>query len=197
MADVDSELVQRVRQRDVSALADYIDRKRFPLLAFIERRLGAALRSKVEADDIFQDVCAEAIRSLGSVNLDERDPFSWLCQLVERKIVDAHRFHFGAQKRSAERERSLDRQIGGSRQAKFVDLLINSLTTPSQAFSRNVREARLTEALATLPEEQREALRVRYVEGLSSKEIATRLEKSDAAIRVTLTRTLAIFTLIW
>lgn len=46
------------------------------------------------------------------------------------------------------------------------------------------------EALALLPEDQREAIRLRYVEGLPSKEIAQRLGKTDGAVRVMLTRTL-------
>ena len=46
-------------------------------------------------------------------------------------------------------------------------------------------------ALDTLPEEQREALRLRYLIGLPSKEIAAKLGKSDGAMRVMLSRSLA------
>ena len=44
--------------------------------------------------------------------------------------------------------------------------------------------------LEKLPEEQREALRLRYVENLPSKQIAEQLGKTDAAVRVMLTRSL-------
>jgi len=64
------------------------------------------------------------------------------------------------------------------------------MTTPSQAFSRNAREAKLLEALEKLPGEQRDALRMRYIENLPSKQIAERLKKTDAAVRVMLTRSL-------
>ncbi len=46
------------------------------------------------------------------------------------------------------------------------------------------------EALANLPEEQREALRLRYYENMPSKDIAEKLGKTDGAIRVMLTRAL-------
>jgi RNA polymerase sigma-70 factor (ECF subfamily) len=46
-------------------------------------------------------------------------------------------------------------------------------------------------ALDTLPEDQREALRLRYLVGLPSKEIAVKLGKSDGAVRVMLTRGLS------
>ena len=63
-----------------------------------------------------------------------------------------------------------------------------SMTTPTQAVVRNERQSRLQEVLASLPAEHREALRLRYVEGLQTKEIARRLNKSDVAVRVLLTR---------
>ncbi len=46
-------------------------------------------------------------------------------------------------------------------------------------------------ALETLPEDQREAVRLRYLVGLPSKEIAKKLGKTDGATRVMITRTLA------
>ena len=46
-------------------------------------------------------------------------------------------------------------------------------------------------ALETLPADQQEALRLRYLRGLPSKEIALRLGKSDGAIRVMLSRGIA------
>jgi RNA polymerase sigma-70 factor (ECF subfamily) len=45
-------------------------------------------------------------------------------------------------------------------------------------------------ALDTLPEPEREALRLRYLVGLPSKEIAKKLGKSDGATRVMISRAL-------
>ena len=97
-----------MREGDSQALADFIVARRPQLMAFIDRRLGAALRSKIELDDLFQEVSAEAVRSLGEVDLEDRDPFNWLCQVAERRIIDAHRRYFGSQKRDAGREVSLN-----------------------------------------------------------------------------------------
>ncbi len=65
------------------------------------------------------------------------------------------------------------------------------MTTPSGALSRDQREFRLMEVLKSLPEESQKALRLRYVEGLPSKEIANQLGRTDGATRVLLTRSLA------
>jgi RNA polymerase sigma-70 factor, ECF subfamily len=182
--------VERVRQGDIEALAAFIAVRRGTLLAYIERRLGAGLRRKIEPEDVFQEVSAEAVRSLPAIALGDRDPFSWLCQLAERRIVDAHRRFFGAAKRAAGREVSINHQAPDESRAHMIDLLVASMTTASQVFSRNIRQGRLEEALASLPDDQREALRLRYVEGMPSKQIAERLGKTDGAVRVMLTRSL-------
>lgn len=190
MADDEARLVAKLRQGDTDALAQYLVLRNRHLLAFVERQLGPGLRRKLEPDDIIQEVSIEAVRSLGSIDLGDRDPFSWLCQIAERRIIDAHRHFFEAQKRDAGREAALGTPGGDSQHAALVDLLVASMTTASQAFSRNLREVKLLEAMTKLPEDQREALRLRYVEGLPSKEIAERLGKTDGAVRVMLTRSL-------
>jgi RNA polymerase sigma-70 factor (ECF subfamily) len=188
MSDV---LIERIQGRDAEALAQFLADHRPQLMAFIERQLGTALRRKIEPDDVFQETSAEAVRALPTVELGDRDPFSWLCQIAERRIIDLHRRFFGAQKRDAAREVQLGSSRGSdTRPAGIINLLVASMTTPSQAFSRQAREGRLLEALEQLPEDQRTALRLRYVENLPSKQIAEQLGKTDAAVRVMLTRSL-------
>lgn len=186
------DLTARVRAGDANALADFIEQHRPQLMAFIERQLGSALRRKVESDDVFQEASAEAVRALPGAELGDRDPFSWLCQIAERRIIDLHRRFFDAQKRDAGREVPLGAGGSGSESqpAGLINMLVASMTTPSQAFSRNARELKLQEALLKLPDDQQQALRMRYVENLPSKQIAEKLGKSDAAVRVMLTRSL-------
>lgn len=183
-------MLTRIQAKDSDALVDYIELNRGPLIGFIERQLGTGLRKKIEADDIFQEVTMDAVRSLTDFELGDRQPFSWLCQIAERRIIDAHRRFFGTQKRDAAKEVGLGPRGGDSSGPSLINMLVQTMTTPSQAFSRNAREIKLHEALESLPEDQREAIRLRYVEGLPSKEIAQRLQKSDGAIRVMLTRSL-------
>jgi RNA polymerase sigma-70 factor (ECF subfamily) len=191
MPEIDEELTRRVKQGDDDALLQYAKACKPQLLAFVERNLSDAMRRKVEAVDIVQDASISAFNSIGEVDLSEREPFSWLCHLAERKIIDAHRKYFGAQKRSASREVGLGSPGSESRPGGIIDMLITSMTSPSKAFSRNQREFKLLQALETLPEEQRAAIRLRYVEGLPTKEIAAQIGKSDVATRVMLSRSLS------
>ena len=186
----ETELLEQIRSGDAEAFVEYAESKRPALQAFVKRKLSDALKRKVEPEDVVQEAIISAAGSFDQMDLSERDPFSWLCHLAERRIIDAHRRFFGAQKRAADREVGLHAPIGDGERGGFVDLLVASLTSPSQAFSREQREFRMLAAIGELPEDARTALQLRYVEGLPSKEIALRLGRSDAAVRVLLTRSL-------
>lgn len=187
-ADHDTKLLARLRSGDEAALAEFVEANRSALMGFLHARIGSHLAKKVEADDILQDACVEAIRSLAKAPLDTWDPLHWLFQICERKIIDAHRRHFESQKRNAAREASIP--DGSEEAGGLANLLAASMTTPSAAFSRDQRQLRVLAAIDTLPEDQREALRLRYLVGLPSKEIAQKLGKTDGAVRVMLSRSL-------
>ena len=190
MIEPEQILIERIRAHDEQALGDYLALRRPQLGAFIERRLGTALRRKIEPEDLLQETSAEAVRSLPQVELANREVFGWLCQIAERRIIDAHRKYIASEKRNAGREVPIHAAPDTSR-GGLIDLLVASMTTASQAFSRDQKQIRLLAALEKLSDEQQTALRLRYVEGLPSKEIAVQLGKSDGAVRVLLTRSLA------
>jgi RNA polymerase sigma-70 factor, ECF subfamily len=173
-------------RRDPAALAAFLEARRPALLAFIRARLGPRLRAKLDPQDVAQEVAVKALREFPRLDPAPRDPFAWLCHLAEQCVVDGHR-HFAAGKRAAGREVPGNAPAGDASQ-EFLALLAGSITTPSQAVVRNERQRRLQEAVGALPVEHREALRLRYVEGLATKEVARRLGKTDVATRVLLTR---------
>jgi len=181
-------LVEGLRRGDQQAFGLYVARQRPALLGYIGRRLGDVLRSKVEADDIAQETAAAAHREFLRGGLGDRDPFGWLCHLAEQRIVDAYRCHVRSQKRSVVREARLPMQGGSSSRFSFNQILQASLTTPSQKCVRIEQQGLLMKALERLPAEQRDALRMHFLEGLPSKEIARRLGKEDVTVRVMISR---------
>lgn len=189
-SDEDEALIAAIRRGDAVALATLADQQQARLFAFIRRVAGDALLAQVEPEDLLQEAITSAVTSLAEVAGPELDPLAWLFGLIRRRVVDAHRYHFAAGRRNAAKQCSLDAAFAGAEQGGgFADLLANSMTTPSAAFSRNVKIARVREAIEQLEPAKREIIRWRYVEQLSTKEIASRTGKSDAAIRVALTRT--------
>jgi RNA polymerase sigma-70 factor (ECF subfamily) len=146
----------------------------------------------MDIDDLLQDISTSAIAALGRIPKDATfDVDAWIEQLARRRVIDAHRRHFGAQKRAAGRQRNFSQlDAHTSAAANLEQLLIASMTSPSMAVSRDMRLAKVQQALENLTAEQRQAIRLRYVENLPTRDIAARLNKTDVAIRVFLSRTI-------
>lgn len=189
----DSSLLDRIKQKDATALAEYIQQNLNQLAGFVRSITGEHLLAVVEVDDLVQEISTAALSGLDTAPLDEYSPMDWLQQLARRRVVDAHRFHFDAKRRDANRQQSLNAAGGGSSADSapgLERLLAASMTSPSAAFSRDVRMMRMQEAVETLGEEQKQAIRMRYAEGLPTKKIAEKLGKTDVAVRVLLSRSM-------
>ena len=189
--DIPPDLLQRICNRDPAALAEYFDLKRSQLAGFVRVITGDHLLAIVEVDDLLQEIVTTALQSLQTAPLDRYEPMEWLQQIARRRVVDAHRFHFDAKCRDANRQKSL--QGGASAnvsQLNFEGLLAASMTSPSAVISRDIRMVRVREALSGLTDEQQTVIRLRYAEGLPSKTIAESINKSDAATRVLLSRSM-------
>ena len=103
----------------------------------------------------------------------------WLRNILRNNVSSAHQKHLYAQKRSAGRERDNDGNDSGP---SLTDQAPSETTSPSQRVMRDEAAVYLANCLQSLPETQREALRLRYVEGQSLKEIAATMDKSEMAV---------------
>ena len=184
---VQQKLVSDIARGDRESLADFFQLRRFDLLAVILGKMGPGLRKKVEAEDIFQEVCTTALQSLDKVQITDAGPFGWLCEIADRRVIDQHR-KFATGKRDSSLEKGIDGKSDDD--IGLVNLLVASITLPSRAFSRHQKEFQLLQAMNGLPELQQQVLQLRYTEGKSSKEIAAEIGKSDGATRVLITRSL-------
>jgi RNA polymerase sigma-70 factor (ECF subfamily) len=191
MTTEDDDLARRVGERDPEALAAFLEGQRARLVGFLRSIMSSRLLAVVEPDDLVQEVAAAALAGLATAPLDRYEPLEWLQELCRRRAVDAHRFHFGAQRRDAGRVQSMH-AAGDDAGGGFEAFLAASITSPSAAFSRDVRVGRLQQAVSGLSEEARAAVQMRYAEGLPTKEIAARLGKTDVAIRVLLSRSVRV-----
>lgn len=191
MSDPDlSGLANRVREGSTEALGEYLNAIKPRLLGLLHHLTGEHLKRVVETEDLFQEVARSAISSLAKIPREGLDVDTWIDRIARRRVVDAHREHFGAAKRSQGRNQMFsdlgneDSDGGGN----FEHLLVASITSPSLAASRNFKLAQLQSALAKLPTEHQELLRMRYSEGLPTATIAQQLGKTDVAVRVMLSR---------
>jgi RNA polymerase sigma-70 factor, ECF subfamily len=181
------QLTQRIQSGDVDALAQLIEDHKAELLGFIQHISQDRLLKVVPPEDLLQEVSSSAITALPRVANAELEPLSWLKQLARRRVIDAYRFHFQAERRAQSRQRSApsdDSRMG------WEQLIVASITSPSEAVSRNMRLSKMQVAIADLGPEAELAIKLRYVDGLSTRQIAEKIGKSDVAVRVMLSRSI-------
>jgi RNA polymerase sigma-70 factor (ECF subfamily) len=78
-------------------------------------------------------------------------------------------------------QRSLD-QAAQESSARLERFLAADQSTPSRRLMREEQLARLAEALAGLPEDQRQAVRLHHLERLSLLEVGQRMDRPKAAV---------------
>ncbi|MFZ5831737.1 MAG: sigma-70 family RNA polymerase sigma factor [Planctomycetota bacterium] len=179
-------LIQRPDLGD-QAFAGIFEEYRAKLRRMVLLRLDVRLVGKLDLDDVLQDAFAEASRRYTAFLERPTVPLLvWLRQITSQVLIDAHRRYLGAQKRSVNREVSIDRWDGRSNHSAFlVEHLIDSLTSPSQFAVRNELLQGLRAALENLDETDREVLVLRHLEEMSNNETAEILgiDKSAASKR--------------
>jgi RNA polymerase sigma-70 factor (ECF subfamily) len=175
-----NELLRRAHGGDADALGRLLEAHRDSLRALAERQLRGRLASRVDASDVVQQAFLEAHRSFPEFpGQQTSDLAAWLVRIVDFAVAKAVRDHALLQKRDVRREQSLD-DPGGPEPARRQELDAGH-STPSQRAMRSEDVERLTQALVALPDDQREAVRLRHLEGKSLDEIAQKLGRTPAA----------------
>lgn len=182
----DDDLLQQLEAGDTAAFTDLMQRHESRLKRMVRLRLNHRLQGRVDESDILQETAIQACKSLPDYLKDQQLPlFIWLRKIATQKLIDAHRVHLGAQKRSAEVEVSIDQRGPQLSSASLAAHLIGGLTSPSQAAMRFEVRDRVQEALNNLQPIDREILALRHFEQLSNVETAMALgiDKSTASSR--------------
>ena len=155
-----------------------------------ELQLGRGADAMIEPSDIVQQTLLDAHRDRAQFRgRTEAEMAAWLRRLLSCNLVDAARAR-GRAKRDAGRERSLQAAIDAS-SARLESWLAAEQSSPSERAERNETILRLVDALATLPEANRQALVMRHCQGLSLAEISARLGRTPPAVAGLLKRGLA------
>lgn len=166
MAWSDGELVRETLTGDREAFGKLVERHRRTIFALALQR-GF---QQAEAEDVTQEVFVKAYASLAS--LHDPDGFAkWLYGIAGHAAADSARF----------------------RKRRSEDVALDNAPEPTAApiVSTTDEQAEIMRAIAQLPEAQRMVLTLRYMEGLSPKEIALRLGQPRGTVRSHLHHALA------
>ena len=157
-----------------------IEESRDYLLFLVRRQLGSRLRAKLDASDIVQQAILHAHERRDQFRGDtEGEWMAWLRAILANALAAAVR-GFDAQARDPRRERSLENELERS-SARLETLLAADQSSPSERIVRGEELARLAQAIAQLPEDQRRAVELHYLLGLPVAEVAEALGRTRPA----------------
>lgn len=185
-------LVDDASRGDAAAVEELLAHYLPDLQRYVRRNVGAVVRARESSSDLVQSVCREVLERLDSDRFQyqgEAEFKQWLYKAAMLKIMNRHRFHT-AGKRDANREQPLDSDsdAGGGRAAEALQ---RTLVTPSSDAMLAEELARIEHAFGQLRPNDQEIITLAYVDGLTHKQIAERLEITEAHSRVLLSRALA------
>ena len=101
-------LLDGARAGDVAAVNELLDRHREGLRQMLAARIDPAMERRVDASDVVQEVLLDANRRLAAYLERPTMPFHlWLRHLARERLIDAHRRHRVAQRRSLDREQPI------------------------------------------------------------------------------------------
>lgn len=181
-----SSVIRRAVQGDSAARNELIGQCR-PLVRVAANRCARRLyRGRFDESDVVQLACLEAFASFDDFRGQTRNELlGWLQTILERTVWQLVRRH-SAQKRDIRRELAADSEM-----SFFWHSIGKPLSTPSMKLIAGEAALIVVTALETLPDELREAVQLRYLEGLKIREIAAQQQASVGQVAGRLRRGLA------
>ena len=173
-------LLTAARGGDDDALGELIENFR-PMLRADAMRTLTEVQGRVDASNIVQVTWWSAFRGFPRFEGDVDAFVGWLRNIHDRNLRDAVRDQH-AGKRAIRLEAA---------PSAVLPMAPAKITSPSQKLVRIEEQENMEACLALLPAAQKEALRLRYYDGLSIAVIVERMGRSETAVAGLLKRGLS------
>ena len=150
----------------------------------IARQIPDWQRGAVIVEDLLQDTFAQAFRDIGRIDVQsERSLRAWLCTIADHRLQDLLR-RLRRKKRGG--GRAPTRSLVDAHHSSLLELatlVFDGGDSPSQAAGRGEVVQAVHVGLSSLPEDQREAVRRRFVERQDYVAAGKAMGRSPEAVR--------------
>lgn len=153
-----------------------MEKYRQRLIKFVEKRVD----NFFDVEEIVQDTLISAMDSLPTFK-GKSSQFTWLCGIARHEIGDFYR-------------RKKIKQIVFSK-LPFLEKLVSEALGPELAFQELETKTRILKTFKNISEGYTRILRLKYIEGLSMKQISHKLNLTVKAVESRLTRARLAFQL--
>ncbi len=167
-----------------------VERFREYLLMLARMQVGQQAKARLDASDVVQQTLLEAYTKRDQFRgSTDAELMAWLRKMLACRMTDARRA-LGRAKRDVGREVSMEARIKDSTM-RLEAWVAGRDPSPSQKLKRDEQVLELVEALAQLPDAQREALTMRHCQGMTLEEISQQMQRSPVAVAGLIKRGLA------
>ena len=153
--------MQRFQQGESEAFRVLLERHRGGVYNFVLRHVG----NQTAAEDVLQDTFLRVVQGAHRYKLESKFT-TWLYTIARNLCVDR------ARKMKFRRHKSLDQPTGSDEGAPLGDRIPDTRAVTDRAAIGSELQVRLSAAIATLKEDQREVFLMREYSNLPFKEIA-------------------------
>ncbi|HKQ48043.1 MAG TPA: RNA polymerase sigma factor [Phycisphaerae bacterium] len=179
----EGQLLERAVTGDEAAVEHLMMQHHHRLSAAVGRMLPGDLQGVIAVDDVLQEAYVIVFREIRSFL--PRGPgsfYAWLEKIAENRLFDMIKAQRAA-KRGGGRERveaPVNPATGSA--VEWLGMLAVNERTPSQSAAIREAVAKVQLAMEGLKEDYRQALRLRYIDGLPVAEAAVRMNRTEGAL---------------
>jgi RNA polymerase sigma-70 factor (ECF subfamily) len=164
----------------VGDLGPVLDGFREYLRLLARLQLSARLAGKIDLSGVVQQTLFEAYQDRDGFPSGAARQAAWLRRALANNLTDAIR-RLGTRGQERVEEQSLEQALEAS-SARLEAWLAREESTPRRGAVHREQLARLAEALLELTEDQRVAVELHHLQGLSLAEVGQRLGRSREAV---------------
>ncbi len=166
----DAELLRAVLAGDATAYRGLVEKYQNRVYGMVY----GMLRNREDARDLAQEAFVKAYNNLATFRL-ESSFYTWLYRIAMNLAID----HVRKQKRR--KTTSFEDSIGARDETGAIDEM-HQQESPRRALERKELYARIMDAMDKLPDDQRQVVLLRELEGLSYKEIADVMDIPEGTV---------------
>ncbi|HLX61386.1 MAG TPA: RNA polymerase sigma factor [Planctomycetota bacterium] len=164
-----------------------LERYRSYLLILARAQLIPRIRQKLDASDVVQQTLCRAHEARDQFTAREPGALlAWLRKILTHTISNAVR-DLKRDKRDVGLERSLEANVEKS-SCRLEGWLAAKAPSPSEQMVRTEQLLQITDALAALPDAQRDVILLKHCQGLSLAEIGAQMDRTPASVASLLRR---------
>jgi RNA polymerase sigma-70 factor (ECF subfamily) len=179
-----NELVEQARGGDREARQQLLARHRQRLRQMVALRMDRRLLARVDPSDVVQEALTDAAQELSDYLRRRPLPFyPWLRQLAWDRLIELHRRHLHARKRSVSREDPEFLALPDESAVQLAQRLFAPGSSPSERLVRDELRGRVQAALSELSPRDREVIVLRHLEQLSTQDTAAVLGITVGAVK--------------